>query len=156
MNIRNAEERDFPAISRLFWESDTFHAENLPSIYNKTDAPFRSIEYYRELINNPEGLFIVSENAGEVLGFAYGYEEQKGVLPIHKKRTFFFLDNIVVRKDRQGSGLGSQLLDRIITECRERKYSDIMLNVYSFNAGAIALYEKKGFTQLSRDYILEL
>jgi len=156
MTIRNAEEQDFLAISRLFWESDTFHAENLPSIYNKTDAPFRSIEYYRELINNPEGLFIVSENAGEVLGFAYGYEEQKGVLPIHKKRTFFFLDNIVVRKDRQGSGLGSQLLDRIITECRERKYSDIMLNVYSFNAGAIALYEKKGFTQLSRDYILEL
>ena len=156
MNIRNAEEQDFPAISRLFWESDTFHAENLPSIYNKTDAPFRSIEYYRELINNPEGLFIVSENAGEVLGFAYGYEDQKGTLPIHKKRTFFFLDNIVVRKDRQGSGLGSQLLDRIITECRERKYSDIMLNVYSFNAGAIALYEKKGFTQLSRDYILEL
>ena len=156
MNIRNAEEQDFPAISRLFWESDTFHAENLPSIYNKTDAPFRSIEYYRELIDNPEGLFIVSENAGEVLGFAYGYEEQKGFLPIHKKRTFFFIDNIVVRKDCQGSGLGSQLLDRIITECRERKYSDIMLNVYSFNAGAIALYEKKGFTQLSRDYILEL
>lgn len=156
MTIRNAEERDFPAISRLFWESDTFHAENLPSIYNKTDTPFRSIEYYRELIDNPEGLFIVSENTGEVLGFAYGYEEQKWFLPIHKKRTFFFIDNIVVRKDRQGSGLGSQLLDRIITECRERKYSDIMLNVYSFNAGAIALYEKKGFTQLSRDYILEL
>ena len=156
MTIRNAEERDFPAISRLFWESDNFHAENLPSIYNKTDTPFRSIEYYRELIDNPDTLFFVMEKNDEVVGFAYGYEEQKGFLPIHKKRTFFFIDNIVVRKDCQGSGIGTQLIDRIITECRERKYSDIMLNVYSFNDGAIALYEKKGFTQLSRDYILEL
>jgi len=156
MTIRNAEEQDFPAISRLFWESDTFHAENLPSIYEKTSEPFRSREYFHELLANPEGLFIVLEDAGEVLGFAYGYEEQKGFLPIHKKRTFFFIDNIVVRKDCQGSGLGSRLMDRIITECRERNYSDIMLNVYSFNTGAIALYEKKGFTQLSRDYILEL
>ncbi len=156
MTIRNAEERDFPAVSHLFWESDNFHAENLPYIYEITSKPFRTEEYFCELIANPDGLFIVIEDSDEVLGFAYGYREQKGFLPIHKKRTFFFIDNIVVRKDHQGSGLGSQLMDRIIAECRDRKYSDIMLNVYSFNTGAIALYEKKGFAELTRDYILPL
>lgn len=156
MTIRNAEERDFPAISQLFWESDNFHAENLPYIYEKTSKPFRTEEYYRELLGNTEAVFLVVEENDEVFGFVYGYEEQKGFLPIHRKRTFFFIDNIVVRKDHQGTGLGSQLMDRIIAECREKNYSDIMLNVYSFNAGAISLYEKKGFTELTRDYILPL
>lgn len=156
MNIRYAQEKDYERVSHLYWESDHFHFQNLPGIYKETKESFRDLNFYRQLLEDPKSLFLVLEIEGEVIGFIYGYEEQKGFLPFHKKRTYFYIDNIVIDSRVQDRGYGSMLIDNIIEECRNRNYSDIMINVYSFNQKAVSLYQKKGFTELSRDYILEL
>ena len=62
MNIRTANLEDLTQISKLFWESDNFHHENQPNIYNNTDEPFRSEDYIKELIeDNKSMVFILSD-----------------------------------------------------------------------------------------------
>ena len=156
MKIREALEKDFEVISMLYWESDNFHFQNQPNIYDETKDSFRSFEYLKGLINDQNSLFYVIEDENSVLGFIYGYEERKGFLPFHKKRTYFVIDNIIVSKKKQRLGYGTKLIDKIVEECKQKNYSDIVLNVFSFNKQAIALYKKKGFCELSKEYIMEL
>jgi len=154
--IREAEPRDADTISRLFWESDNYHFQNVPHIYRETKESFRSSEYLQGLMEEEKSLFYILEKDGVSLGFIYAYEEKKGFLPFHRKRTYLYIDNIVISREHQHKGYGVALLDSVIEESKKRNYSDIMLNVYSFNENAIALYQKKGFSELSRDFILPL
>ncbi len=103
-------------------------------------------------------MFYILELNNNVVGFIYGYEEYKGFLPIHKKRTYFYIDNVVIstKHKHKHNGYGRMLMDKIINKCKEKKYTDIIINVYSFNKKAISLYENLGFKDLAKDMILEL
>lgn len=156
MNIKAASTDDYESISQLFWESDNYHFQNQPNIYNETKEHFRQFEYIKKLIEDPKSLFYTLEINNKIVGFIYGYEELKGFLPFHKKRKYFYIENIIIGKRYQQKGYGKLLLQKIINDCKEKKYSDIVLNVYTFNKKAISLYNSFGFQELSKDMILEL
>lgn len=90
------------------------------------------------------------ENASTIVGFVYAYSEEKGRLPIHKSRKYLVIDNICINKEEQNKGYGEKLLDYVVRIAKELHYSDIMLNVYSFNTYAISLYKKMGFRTLKK------
>ena len=154
--IRKASMNDYDRINELFWQSDQYHYENEPYIYEKTTGGNRSKEYIETLLNGEENLFIVLEQEGEIIGFLYAYGETKGNLPIHKKRKFLVIDNIVIDESHQRRGYGEKLLDYVIEFAKTRKYNDIVLNVFSFNEKAIKLYAKKEFKILTQEMILRL
>ena len=156
MIIRKATKDDYEGIVALHLESDRFHAEREPWIYQKTSDAHRDREYIGSQIDDPKALFLVAEIDGEVSGFLYGYEEEKGFLPFHRKRTFFTLDNLAVLESRRRRGIGKSLLEKAIDYARERRYDDIILNVYCFNEEAIGLYAGAGFKPLTQDMILKL
>jgi len=156
MNIRKAHINDFTQINELFWQSDLYHFNYEPYIYEKTEEGYRSEEYIKSIIEDKKSLFIVLEIENKVIGFLLAYEEEKGHLPFHKKRRYLVLDNIVVDEKYQKNGYGQKLLDYLLEYSKENKYSDILLNVYCFNEKAIKLYEKYGFKKLTQDMILKL
>jgi ribosomal protein S18 acetylase RimI-like enzyme len=156
MTIRKATVLDVPRIGELYRQSDEFHFRNEPYIYRESTEPARSDEYLAALAAQADGLLLVAEEAGEVVGFSYGYEERRGQLPLHRPRVFFVLDNIAVDGRCRGRGYGEALMRGVIDHAREKAYDDVTLNVYRFNADAIRLYEKMGFTEISRDMILKL
>ncbi len=156
ITIRDARGEDYPAIAALHLESDLFHHERLPYIYARTTESHRSESYIRGLVDDESSVFLVAERAGRVVGFSYGYREEKGRLPFHRRRTYLVLDNIVVREEFRNSGIGRSLLEETISRARELGYSDVMLNVYCFNTDAIALYESVGFEPIAQDMILKL
>lgn len=156
ITIRDAAAPDYPAIAALHLESDLFHHEHLPYIYERTSESHRSEAYIADQIDDENSVFLVAERAGRVVGFSYGYREEKGRLPFHRKRTYLVLDNVVVRQDFRGRGIGKALLEETVSRARALGYDDILLNVYRFNAAAIALYESVGFEPLAQDMILKL
>lgn len=156
ITIRDARITDYPAIAALHLESDLFHHEHLPYIYERTSESHRSEAYVAEQIEEESSVFLVAERAGRVVGFSYGYRENKGRLPFHRKRTFLVLDNVVVQQEFRGKGIGKILLEDTLARARDLGYDDVMLNVYCFNAAAIALYESVGFEPIAQDMILKL
>lgn len=53
-----------------------------------------------------------------------------------------------MRRDYRGRGLGSQLLAAIIAAGRAVGLQKIILNAFSFNQGAMMLYQRFGFRQV--------
>jgi len=154
--IRKANIVDYDIINRLYWQSDCFHYNNEPYIYEKTNEGCRTKEYIESLLNDKINIFIVLEKEKEVIGFLFAYEETKGHLLFHKKRKYLVLDNIVIDENYRNNGYGEKLLNYIIEYAKNGNYIDIVLNVYKFNENAIKLYEKKGFKILTQDMILKL
>ena len=56
-----------------------------------------------------------------------------------------WLEDMVVRPDRRGGGLGSRLLQSAIAYARSHSFSRITLLTDKLNAGAIRLYGRHGF-----------
>ena len=154
--IRKANIEDYDKINKLYWQSDCFHYNNEPYIYEKTNEGCRTKEYIESLLNEKINIFVVLEKEKEIIGFLYAYEETKGHLPFHKKRKYIVIDNIVIDENYRNNGYGEKLLAYIIEYAKTGKYNDIVLNVYGFNEYAIKLYDKKGFKILTQDMILKL
>jgi len=156
LNIRKANMEDFDKINNLFWQSDCYHYNKEPYIYEKTNVGSRTREYIETIINDEKSIIVVLEKEKEIVGFLYAYEETKGHLPFHRKRKYVVLDNIVIDENYRKNGYGEILLNYIIEYAKNGKYNDIVLYVYKFNENAIKLYEKKGFKILTQDMILKL
>src|SRR5215510_11722164 len=89
--IRKTNIDDFQRINELFWQSDCFHYNNEPYIYEKTNEGCRPKEYIEKIINDKNIIFLILEKEKEVIGFLHAYEETKGRLPFHKKRKYLVI-----------------------------------------------------------------
>ena len=58
--------------------------------------------------------------------------------------------DVAVSGERQGSGLGRYLLDRIVARARAMGMSSILLEVRPSNGRALQVYERYGYTQIGR------
>ena len=86
---------------------------------------------------NPVWWAFVAETDGQVNGFALyyiRYSTWKG------KRLY--LEDILVTEKLRGKGIGKLLFDRLMEECREKKYSGMAWQVLDWNEPAIQFYRK--------------
>ena len=123
--IRKANVGDYDKINKLYWQSDCFHYNNEPYIYEKTNEGFRTKEYIESLLDEEKNILIAleTETEKEIIGFLYAYEETKGHLPFHKKRKYIVIDNIVIDENYRNNGYGGKLLDYIIEYAKNGKYN---------------------------------
>ncbi|MCG7561701.1 GNAT family N-acetyltransferase [Pseudoalteromonas sp. McH1-42] len=62
------------------------------------------------------------------------------------------MDGIAITESHRGRGIGTQLLDSIISYAQSHHYSSIRLDVINSNPRAKKLYEAKGFVVVETDY----
>ncbi|MEU2060852.1 N-acetyltransferase family protein [Streptomyces sp. NPDC013455] len=106
-----------------------------------TDTPQTADEGSAWLAAHLErGSAFVAEVDGEVAGFAvYGpWRALDGY-----RHTVE--DSVYVREDRHGLGLGSALLDALVTSAREAGHHSVIAGIEAENAASIRLHERFGF-----------
>lgn len=89
-------------------------------------------------LSNPNSYYVVAKNRNEILGFG-------GILQILDEAT---LTNIVVKKTSRRHGIGSLILQNLITTAINNKSNFITLEVSNNNTPAINLYKKYGFKEV--------
>lgn len=87
--------------------------------------------YYRVAVEGVEG---------PVLGYA-------GLAGVDES---CWVQNIAVRRDQQGRGLGARLLDDLLAEARRRQAPQVALEVADDNPVAQRLYAMRGFEPVAR------
>jgi ribosomal protein S18 acetylase RimI-like enzyme len=73
-----------------------------------------------------------------------------GMLHVEASRHGFGEFGMLVDRDWRGRGVGSALMQAAISLARQRGLHKLSLEVFTHNAGAIALYRKCGFVEEGR------
>jgi ribosomal protein S18 acetylase RimI-like enzyme len=131
--IRLAEPADRPAIEAIVRAA---YAVYIPRI-GKPPGPM--LDDYGRLI--ADGAVSVIEEAGE---------EIAALIVLIPKPDHLLLDNIAVRPDRQGRGLGRALIEHGEREARRRGFREIRLYTHEKMIENIALYTRIGFVETGR------
>jgi len=90
--------------------------------------------------------------AGAVSVLAAPDDAITAILVLLPKPDHLLLDNIAVRRDRQGQGLGRRLIAFAEAEARRLGYREIRLYTHEMMTENIALYTRLGFVETGRGH----
>ena len=131
--IRTLKKEDIPACAEL-----------LRSVYNNELWQCRwsretAIEYLTDFFEMKKFLGYVIEENDEILGALFAHEK------VWWNNSEVFIEEMFIRPDMQGKGLGSMLLGQVEAYVREKGLAGITLSTNRY-APAPHFYRKNGFT----------
>ena len=150
MIIREATEKDFNEMDRLFKQLDGIHSDAHPEMFNKPIDHVRTAEMLSEIIQNENKILIVAVDDNHIVGIANAEIESAPNFPLFKKRKWLLISTIVVDETQRGKGIGNKLLDNLYEWAKKNNVHEAELTVYSFNESAIGFYEHNGFKEYKR------
>ena len=98
-----------------------------------------SEEHLKELVSDPKLKFYVSEENGEITGFAVNRVQDGSTME---------LAGIIVRDDLLGKGIGSLLISKCIDSARDAGFASMVVKTEASNERAISFYMKRGFVRI--------
>jgi L-amino acid N-acyltransferase YncA len=140
--IRRATIKDCPRIMDLIKELALY--EKAPEQVTVTMEHFVETGFGA----NPVWWAFVAEVEGVVQGFALYYIRYSTW-----KGTRLYLEDLLVTNEMRGKGLGKLLLDQLIVEAKEKKFSGMMWQVLDWNEPAINFYKKYYNANLDGEWI---
>ena len=112
--------------------------ENIKEFLITDFDDFWNYSILKDELSNANSYYLVAKLDNEILGFA-------GIKYVLNDADIM---NIVVKKSKRKSGIGSLLLKNIIELCKKLNISTLFLEVNEKNLPAISLYKKFGFEEV--------
>ena len=144
INFREADAADLDVLMRYMQEFHDFdHTEPFD------DAAARGAMMY-VVSNRGIGRVWLIQEVEEVVGYivlTLGYR-------LEYRGQYAFLDELYVRENRRGEGIGTRAVEFLEKACQQVKVRFLQLEVKQDNPAARALYERKGFEQQDRDVLV--
>ena len=122
-----------------------FFEEQIIQIYQKMNQAFTygapwTLEQFMADLNSATTNYLFLEVQEELVGFI-SYRQILDEVEI---------DEVLIFKEYQHQGFGSQLMQKILKVASEKQVQTIFLEVRQSNLPAIHLYEKCGFKQIAK------
>lgn len=143
--IREARKEDMPAVLELIQELAAFE--------NEPDAVIITVDTLEKEGFGEQPLFkvFVAEVDGKIEGMALVYYR----FSTWKGRTLH-LEDLVVREEKRGTGLGNALYKKVIEYARAQDLKRVEWVVLDWNQHAIDFYERSGATILKDWYTVQM
>ncbi|HTR70687.1 MAG TPA: GNAT family N-acetyltransferase [Mycobacteriales bacterium] len=132
--IRDARPDDVPVILALIRELATYERE--PDAVVATEADLQAALFG----SAPVAYALIAERAGNPVGFALWFRNFSTWLGT----PGIYLEDLFVRPEARGDGLGKALLMRLFEIARERGYGRVEWSVLDWNVSAQDFYRSQG------------
>src|SRR4051812_28116870 len=151
--LRKGNADDLDLVEPLWVAVHHRHRESMPELapfVDDTETWRARRTLYEGLLAEPDTLLLIALADDKPVGYGLTH-----VMPVADSwiedtwRTgdrIGEIESLSVLPEYRGSGLGSELLDRLETHLRERGVDDLMLGALAGNADAIRLYQRRGYT----------
>ncbi|KYG59371.1 GNAT family N-acetyltransferase [Planococcus maritimus] len=106
--------------------------------------------YFEKLIKSDEGVIYIIEDGDEIIGFTILRINETPDRTTAVKRKYLFMEDLGVRKEYRGKGLGKWLYQKAIEFARENEATSLELGVWEFNEEAIKFYKSMGMKNQAR------
>ena len=135
IKLRDATRADVPRICDI-------HNQGIEDRVATLDVEPHTLEEQLQWFHRhgPSHPVVVAEALGDIIGWA-------SLNKFSPRAAYRFVADLSVYVDRQwrGKGIGSLLLQEVVTRARSIGYHKIVLSAFPFNQAGMRLYEKFGF-----------
>jgi GNAT superfamily N-acetyltransferase len=152
LSFRDAVPADIATILILSHAGDARGKDTPPLDPATLDDP-RYRAAFDEITADPKHRLIVAEKNGEVVG-TIQLSFIPGMPNFGMKRGL--LENVHIRNDQRGSGLGTEMVTWAIERCREAGCGVVQLTSNKLRLDAHRFYEKLGFAKSHEGFKLKL
>ena len=155
LTVREATSLDLPAICALGEEVNAIHHAAFPTVFAGPGAPERDVAHWSNSLAKADATTLLAEEDGQAIAFVtLGVTSETNSLlqPMRVGRV----GSIGVAASRRGQGVGSELMQHAHTWLRLHGATEVRLNVWAVNAGALALYRELGYEVRSMQLAKEL
>ncbi len=152
--IRKAEERDLQEIQEMSQKLIEYENEIIEKPYMvRLDWSLSrdGKEYFEKAIK--ENSIFVAQIQENIAGYIFFYtENQKN----HETEQLAEIENLFVKKEYRGNGIGKKLLDTAKYIIRKQNIKYVKLNTLADNKRAIDIYKRSGFYTYSVQMMCDL
>lgn len=144
INIRKAESSDLSTVQQFGYELLEYERVNWdPALDPSWPFSEEGRQKYERAIN--DRYVLIAEDEGKPVGFLIATLSE-AVPGSARNISTAQLNNIYIREEKRGHGIGEQLCDEFLKYCQEKTIDKISVTVNSRNKHAIEFYEKMGFS----------
>ena len=143
VTIRDARGDELATIQSLNHDLFVHDQEYDPTLW--MNWPFednKGARYFMEKINHANGVCLVAEMNGEIVGYVAGSMKKA---PSHRDVTLSELENMLVKDGHRGQGIGGKLAKAFVDWSREQGAQRVTVSAYAGNADAVQFYKNQGF-----------
>ena len=152
LSFRDATPADIATILRLSHAGDARGKDTPPLDPASLDDP-RYRAAFEEIAADPRQQLVVAELNGEVVG-TLQITVVPGMPNFGMKRGM--LENVHIRSDQRGTGLGTQMVTWAIEQCRSKGCGVVQLTSNKVRLDAHRFYERLGFAKSHEGFKLKL
>ncbi len=149
LTVRFAREDELERVNGLRRQVNALHVAGKPEVF-KPGFGAELREHIRTIWNDPEQEIVVAEREGFLCGFAVLHHVDKPENPFMYERDFLDIDEFCVDEGCRRQGVATAMIAFIRDYAKARGFERLELNMWEFNAGALAFYEAAGFETYRR------
>lgn len=132
IEIRKATTEDIPVVHAIGEDVDEFHtSDQAPNFWPES--------ILSNCINKNDVYFFVATSDNKILGFV--------IANLNKSLSKVLIENIYVKPDFRGQGIGTSLAKKVIGTAKTDQYQFVSVLTPPDDVAAIKTYEKAGFSR---------
>ena len=145
MNIRKATPDDSLILSNLCMDVQKLHSDAHPEVFKSPQSEDFAKDFFEKILINDTSFVFIAEENEEALGYVFCNLVERPESAILFARRHLMIEQISVRPQAQGRGVGSKLMNQVEATAREMNVPMVQLGSWDFNANAHGFFERLGY-----------